>query len=126
MQTNNHTGLDSAETCEHAVRDIDTLVVTDKLQLLYRQSLHGVFSSTVAASLWVATMWSVATRTTLTLWIVALIVASGIRAGLFFAYQHYRPQGNALLAWRLPYMFSLFLSAGIWGSTAVVTPGGAA
>lgn len=123
MQTNNHTGLDSAETCEHAVRDIDTLVVTDKLQLLYRQSLHGVFSSTVAASLWVATMWSVATRTTLTLWIVALIVASGIRAGLFFAYQHYRPQGNALLAWRLPYMFSLFLSAGIWGSTAVVTPG---
>ena len=124
MPTENDAGPNTAESFESAIGDIDTLVVADKLQLLYRQSLHTVFSSLVAASLWATIMWPVATRATLTLWIVAMLAVSVTRAGLFFAYHHYRPEGKAILAWRLPYMFSLFLSAGVWGSAALVTPGG--
>jgi diguanylate cyclase (GGDEF)-like protein len=104
------------------VLDIDTLVVIEKVQLLYRQSLHAVFFSIVAASFWVAMMWSVASRNALVMWIVAMLVVSVIRLALFFAYRRYRPEGRVVLAWRAPYMLSLFLSAAVWGSSVLITP----
>jgi hypothetical protein len=65
MPIKNHAAIDPADTNAIAAADIDTLVVIDKLQLLYRQSLHAVYSAIVAASFWVALMWSVATTNAL-------------------------------------------------------------
>ena len=102
---------------------IDTLVIADQVRLLYQQSLYGVFSSMVAAALWVAAMWGAVPLSTLGIWLGMLLLGSAIRTGLFFAYRHARPEGAAALTWRVPYMISLFLSASIWGvGTAWVTP----
>ncbi len=123
MTTIKHAAPASARTGEPADLDFDTLVVIDKVQLLYRQSLHAVFFSLIAATFWTSIMWPVASRAALTWWIVAMLAATAIRAGLFFAYRRNRPEGKAALAWQMPYMLSLFLSAAVWGSSALVTPG---
>ncbi len=115
--------LNQQQSDELAVADIEVLVTIDKLQLLYRQSLHGVFFSIIAATLWAALMWSGEIRGALIGWIAMMLAVSGIRAGLFFAYRYYQPESMEVLAWRMPYTASLYLSAAAWGSTALVTPG---
>ncbi|MEQ1515283.1 MAG: GGDEF domain-containing protein [Usitatibacteraceae bacterium] len=114
--------MKQVEADELADADLEVLVNIDKLQLLYRQSLHSVFASVVAASLWAAVMWLYAPRTALLGWIAAMALVSALRGTLLFAYRRSHPLGTKVLAWKLPYTISLFLSAVVWSSTAFVAP----
>ncbi len=97
----------------------------DKLQLLYRQSLHAVFFSMLAAGIWVGIVWSAADHTKVAWWVVAMSLVTVARASLFAAYRHREPVGPAVLRWQKPYVVTLLASALVWGIGAVwATPAG--
>ena len=114
---------DAAAEPGAGIPDLDQLVTIDKLQLLYRQSLHAVFFSIVAAVIWVSIVWPAANQHKVIWWIVAMVVVSVARAVLFFAYRHRQPIGLAVLRWQRPYVATLLASALVWGiGTAWTTP----
>jgi diguanylate cyclase len=98
-------------------------VVIDKLQLLYRQSSHGVFGALVAGVIWAAIVWqypSEANRTAVSIWLIALALASGLRLLLFFAHRRANPSGEAVKRWQMPYVVTLAVSSLIWGVGTVL------
>lgn len=98
----------------------------DKLQLLYKQSSHGVLGSLLAGVFWAVIVWDNApepVRNDVAMWIIAMAVTSGIRLALFLAYRRAKPEGDAVLRWLAPYAVTLLLSSAIWGiGTLFVVP----
>jgi diguanylate cyclase len=90
----------------------------DKLQLLYRQSSHGVLGSLFAGVFWALIVWDSAkdsTRFDVSIWIAGLAITSGLRLALFIAYRRVKPEGDEVLRWLAPYAITLLLSSAIWG-----------
>jgi diguanylate cyclase (GGDEF)-like protein len=98
----------------------------DKVQLLYRQSADVVLASLIGGGLWAGIVWQGlddAGRSALTLWLLALAIASALRLGLFFGYRRSNPQHAAVLPWLAPYVVTLMLSSLVWGiGTLLVVP----
>ena len=92
-----------------------TLVQADKLQLLYQQSFPAVFFSLLAGLMITAILWSHTSTVALVIWLAGIGAASIFRLLLFIAYSRARPEGEAVLAWAKPYLFTLMLSSSIWG-----------
>jgi diguanylate cyclase len=95
-----------------------TSVKIDKLQLLYRQSSHGVFGSLIAGVIWAAIIWQhpqEASHSGLSLWLLTLALVSGVRLMLFIAYRRQKPHGEAVLRWQMPFVTTLMLSSAVWG-----------
>lgn len=93
----------------------DTRVEIATLQLLYRQSAPAMYFSVLVATLVALALWPVADRTTLGLWCAAIFLAFLGRLLLFTFYARAKPEGDAVLPWRRPYMLSLLFSASVWG-----------
>jgi diguanylate cyclase len=98
----------------------------DKLKLLYRQSSHSVLTILVAGCLWAAVVWFQAgetTKTALSYWLFALALTSAIRVALFWTYRRANPEGEAVLRWQNPYLFTFVLSPLVFGvGTLLVVP----
>lgn len=97
-----------------------TEIKADRLQLLYEQSMQGVYYSLIGAGLLAAILWTHTPPETLLVWLLCLSLASLLRVLLFFAYRRAAPQGVDILRWSRPYTLTLFLSAAIWGLGSVV------
>ena len=102
-------------------------VKIDKLQLLYRQSGHVVLASLIGGGLWAGIVWQGldgSGRAALSVWLVALVLTSALRLGLFLAHRRVNPQNEAVLRWLPPYVITLVLSSLVWGiGTLLVVPG---
>ena len=59
--------------------------MAEKVDLLYRQSYHGVYGSMVVAVLWASLMWTRAPREALFTWLALMVLATAIRVALFRA-----------------------------------------
>ncbi len=105
-------------TDERENAEFQTSVKIDKLQLLYRQSSHGVLGSLVAGVLWAAIVWQHphdASRSAVSIWLLALAIVSSMHLVLFIAYRHAKPEGDEVLRWQMPYVVTLAISSSIWG-----------
>jgi diguanylate cyclase len=103
--------------------EFQTSVKIDKLQLLYRQSSHAVLGSLIAGVIWAAIIWQhpqEASRSAVSIWLLALALASGARLTLFLTYRRMKPEGAAVLRWQLPYVVTLVVSSVIWGLGCVL------
>lgn len=94
---------------------LNSLVLIDKLQLLYRHSVQAVVVSLVIAAMLTAILWLHNRAIDVLLWYAAIVGTSLLRAGLFWLYRRNSPQGEAVLSWRLPYVVTLLLSSAVWG-----------
>jgi diguanylate cyclase (GGDEF)-like protein len=95
----------------------------DKLELLYKQSVHSVIAVAIAAIVWLALLWDNLDPLLRNIWIGAMALAIMVRQGLIFAYFRAKPTGHAVLAWYRPFVLTIFLSTATWGVGAViVTP----
>jgi diguanylate cyclase len=95
-----------------------TSVKIDKLQLLYRQSSHGVFGTLIAGVIWATIIWQYpqeVSHSAISLWLLTMALVSGVRLMLFIAYRWQKPDGEAVLRWQMPYVLTLILSSAVWG-----------
>ncbi|MGD9661583.1 MAG: diguanylate cyclase [Porticoccaceae bacterium] len=94
---------------------LETLVLIDKLQLLYRQSFTAVYASFVIAAMLTAILWDSNQAPNVLNWFLAIAVVSVIRLILFAAYFRILPDGVEIITWKLPYIVTLTLSSLVWG-----------
>ncbi|MCW8962279.1 MAG: GGDEF domain-containing protein [Gammaproteobacteria bacterium] len=100
--------------------NLDVLVRSEKILLLFRQSFPAAFVSISISALLTAILWPVQDHKLLLGWFLLLTLSSFLRLAIFRSYrQKSLPRAN-ILAWEKPYFFSLMLSALIWGVGAVV------
>lgn len=97
--------------------------MVEKVDLLYRQSYHGVYGSMVVAVLWASLMWTRAPREALLTWLGLMVLATAIRVALFITYFRAQPTPDEAKGWRLAYVASLWTSSALWGfGTLLVMP----
>jgi len=98
---------------------VDSLVKCDRLQLLYRQSLPGLFVSVIIAALLARILWMENGSSTPAIWFGAVLAGSLVRLLLFVAYNRVKPRVESMLAWERPYFYTLAFASAIWGIGAL-------
>jgi diguanylate cyclase (GGDEF)-like protein len=94
-------------------------VRSDRIQLLFLQSLPAVAISLAAATLLAIILWPAADHGAVVAWLVILSVTSLSRVVLFVAYRRKAPEGTQVLLWERPYLATLMASALTWGVGAL-------
>ncbi len=100
--------------------DIDRMVRSDKLKLLYHQSVPAVFIALAAAVLLGWMLWGHTRAGAIEAWVGLLAVSSGVRVVVFLGCFRAERLGLDLLKWELPYFVTLIVSALVWGVGALV------
>ena len=94
-------------------------VRTDRLHLLFRQSVTAVVGSFIAACMLCWLCWERADQSVILLWISLLGGATLLRIGLFLAYFRSHERERIPDRWEGKYWITLVLSAGLWGLGAL-------
>ena len=95
------------------------LARTDRMQLLFRQSLTAVYGSFLGALMLCWLCWDYFDHKVAFAWVGALSVATLARIALFTAYYRSPEAARTPPRWERKYWISLVFSAGIWGLGAL-------
>lgn len=98
-------------------------VLTEKIRLLYINSLIPAMLSAVAALFLVAALWRSADHESLIIWFAITLVLAIIRISLIVSFKHKRPVGKQILKWEKPFSVTLFAVFLTWSiGVLMVTP----
>lgn len=98
-------------------------VLTEKIRLLYINSLVPAILSGVAAIFLVAALWSTANQQSLILWLCITVFLAIIRVSLLLSFKHKKPIGKQILKWEKPFSITLFTVFLTWSiGVLMVTP----
>jgi diguanylate cyclase (GGDEF)-like protein len=98
-------------------------VLTEKIRLLYINSLIPAMLSGVAALFLVAALWSTANHQSLLIWLSVTIFLAIIRISLILSFKQKNPTGIEILKWERPFTLSLFAVFLTWSiGVLMVTP----
>lgn len=99
---------------------IEEKVRTDRLHLLFRQSLLAVYGSFVAACMLAWLYWDKGNQQHIVMWLSLLGAATTMRLCVFRAYYRSPLQQQVPQRWERVYWITLLIAAGIWGGGALV------
>jgi diguanylate cyclase len=99
---------------------IGSAVKVEMLRVLYKHSSSAIIVSVLNASLVVGLLWQEQEQKVLLAWYISIIFTVSVRLSLFLLFNRANPQGDEVLAWELPYFFTLVLSSLVWGVGAVL------
>ena len=98
-------------------------VLTEKIRLLYINSLIPAMLSGVAALFLVAALWRSANHQSLLIWLGITVVLAIIRVSLIVSFKQKNPKGKDILKWEKPFSISLFAVFITWSiGVLMVTP----
>jgi diguanylate cyclase (GGDEF)-like protein len=98
-------------------------VLTEKIRLLYINSLVPAMLSAVAALFLVAALWRSADHKALIIWFSVTLVLAIIRVSLIVSFKYKNPIGKEILKWERPFSISLFAVFLTWSiGVLMVTP----
>lgn len=98
-------------------------VLTEKIRLLYLNSLVPAVLSGFAALFLVAALWRTADHMALCIWLTVTVVLAIIRVSLIVRFKQKKPKGKAILKWEKPFSISLFAVFLTWSiGVLMVTP----
>ena len=98
-------------------------VLTEKIRLLYINSLVPAMLSGVAALFLVAALWSSANHHSLLIWLSITIFLAIIRVSLILNFKRKKPSGKEILKWERPFTVTLFAVFLTWSiGVLIVTP----
>ena len=98
-------------------------VLTEKIRLLYINSLVPAVLSGFAALFLVAALWRSAVHTSLIIWLAVTIALAIIRVSLIVNFKQKSPCGKDILKWEIPFSISLFAVFLTWSiGVLMVTP----
>lgn len=86
-----------------------------QLRLLFDQSRTAIIGNVIMAGLVVASVWDEITSPTAYLWVSLISAAAVMRALLSRAFRLSAQQGDDVLKWEQPYLFTLALTSLLWG-----------
>jgi diguanylate cyclase (GGDEF)-like protein len=95
-------------------------VHTDRLRLLFRQSLMATFGSFIAACLLSWLHWERGDHDVINTWLTLVGGSSAVRLMMFLAYFRAPVSQRTPLRWERVYWITLLTSGGIWGIGALV------
>jgi len=90
-------------------------VESEMVSLLYRQSWHAVAFSLMIAAVVGNALWPSASRVDLVVWATLIVIAFLLRLAVFLAYARAAPVGDAVRAWKWPYLLTLAAASLVWG-----------
>ena len=106
-----------------AVVDKKQHILTEKIRLLYLNSLVPAVLSGFAALFLVAALWNSANHQSLLIWLSITIFFAIIRVSLILGFKRKRPAGKEILKWERPFTISLFTVFLIWSvGVLIITP----
>lgn len=98
-------------------------VLTEKIRLLYINSLIPAIFSGVAALFLVAALWRSADHKQLLIWLSVTLFLAIIRISLILNFKQKKPVGKEILSWEKPFSISLFAVFLTWSvGVLMVTP----
>lgn len=98
-------------------------VLTEKIRLLYINSLIPAMLSGVAALFLVAALWRSANHQSLLIWLGVTVVLAIIRVSLIVSFKQKNPKGKEILKWEKPFSISLFVVFLVWSiGVLMITP----
>lgn len=98
-------------------------VLTEKIRLLYLNSLTPAILSGFASLFLVAALWSSAEHTPLMIWGGVTVFLAVIRVSLITSFKRKKPLGKEILKWEKPFSISLFTVFSTWSiGVLMVTP----
>lgn len=103
----------------HPDATVTQLARTDRLQLLFRQSLTAVYGSFLGAVMLCWLCWDYIEHNVALSWIGVLSVATLSRIVLFTAYYRSPETSHTPSRWERRYWVTLVFSAGVWGLGAL-------
>lgn len=110
--------------CLEVPCDPDSLIAeqvrTDRLQQLFRQSVFAVAGSYVAAVMLCWMCWERFNHDAVVGWLSILTASTVLRVTMFVAYFRSPDSERTPQRWELKYWLSLVVSAGVWGTGALV------
>lgn len=83
-------------------------VLTEKIRLIYTNSLVPAAFSALAATLLVAALWETANQQALSIWLGITVLLAIFRLILITSFKRKKPEGKAILKWEKPFSISLF------------------
>jgi two-component system, sensor histidine kinase len=95
---------------------VNTRTEGELTQLLYRSAGFGLFSNFALSILFAYGIWDYFDHTQLTTWVGVVILITGGRAALQFAYKKRNPQHHDLPRWRSYFIIGSTASAAGWGA----------
>lgn len=105
------------------MREKNQQVLTEKIRLLYINSLTPAMLSGVAAIFLVAALWSSANHQSLLTWLSITLILAVIRVSLLLSFKKKNPKGKEILKWEKPFTISLFAVFLTWSiGVLMVTP----
>ncbi len=108
---------------DNAVVDKKQHILTEKIRLLYLNSLVPAVLSGFAALFLVAALWNSANHQSLLIWLSITIFLAIIRVSLILSFKRKQPTGKEILKWERPFTISLFAVFLIWSiGVLIVTP----
>jgi diguanylate cyclase (GGDEF)-like protein len=90
-------------------------VESEMVSLLYRQSWHAIAFSLMIAAVMGNALWPSASRVDLVVWVTLIVIAFFLRLTVFVAYARAAPTGDAVRAWKWPYLLTLAPASLVWG-----------
>jgi diguanylate cyclase (GGDEF)-like protein len=98
-------------------------VLTEKIRLLYINSLIPAMLSAIAALFLVAALWRSADHQSLLIWLGITVLLAIIRISLIVSFKQKKPKGKEILKWEKPFSLSLFAVFLTWSiGVLMVTP----
>jgi diguanylate cyclase (GGDEF)-like protein len=98
-------------------------VLTEKIRLLYINSLVPAVLSGVAALFLVAALWSTANQQSLRIWLSVTVFLAIIRVSLLLSFKRKKPTAKQILKWEKPFSITLFMVFLTWSvGVLMVTP----
>jgi len=98
-------------------------VLTEKIRLLYINSLVPAILSGFAALFLVAALWRSADHNSLIVWLSVTITLAIVRVSLILRFKQLKPVGKEILKWEKPFSISLFAVFITWSiGVLMVTP----
>lgn len=98
-------------------------VLTEKIRLLYVNSLVPAILSGFAALFLVFALWSSADHQALQIWLAVTVILGIIRISLIVSFKRKNPTGKDILKWEKPFSISLFALFLTWSiGILIVTP----
>lgn len=85
------------------------------VSLLYSQSWHATVFSLMIAAVVGNALWPSASRPDLIVWATLIVLAFLLRIAVFVAYTRAAPAGDAVRAWKWPYLLTLAPASLVWG-----------
>jgi len=98
-------------------------VLTEKIRLLYINSLVPAMLSGVAALFLVAALWRSANHQSLLIWLGITVMLAIMRVSLIISFKQKNPKGKEILKWEKPFSTSLFAVFIVWSiGVLMITP----